>query len=145
MINKIYSHNISIHKLFGLLLLNLALLVFILPMHDLYLGKKIGPIEQSMFGVGAFGIVLTILFLFRVNSARVALSFLLHLVVLFVLFSSVYWMFQSPRIEDLIVVGALSSFVIVDACIAIFVLHSSTVKNVFTADPASLHNSWGGR
>jgi len=135
MIQKIYNHDISMYKLFGLLLLNLALLVFILPMHDLYLGKKIGPLEQSMFGVGASGIVLTILFLLRVNSARVAISFLLHLVILFVLIGSVYWMFQSPNIEDLIVGGALSTFIIVDASIAIFILHSSAIKSVFTVGP----------
>lgn len=132
----ILKHNFSLHKLYGFLLLNTSLIVF-MPAAAILVeitNRSNVPLQLIATMVLALsGIILSILFILKKNIAIKLLSALLIITILFVVFLMIQTLFALGEIgftPALLVVNTFGFF-IVEGVLGLLIIHSEKLLSEF--------------
>jgi len=130
MLKNIYKNNITIHKLFGFLVLNLSIstmLIGVSVSSDEFINE--GNLIFLTFGM--LGTIISTFFLLKKSWARKILSFFLHIVFLTIVAVYFYQLPSENTWGEKLFLTSFCLFILFDSMIGILVLQSKTMKDFF--------------
>ena len=131
---KILANNFPLHKLYGFLLLNTSLVVFVPAAIVVFFNQQSKPfIMWVTFVLFFFGIVLSILFISKKRIAVQLLSMLLSVTIAVLVAMLVFaWVeMGSPGFQNMILIVSVFGFFIVEGILGLLILHSEKLSSEF--------------
>ena len=129
---NIYNNNISAHKLFGLLILNLSLLGVSTSMYQLPQGTSELRYDDLIFLLFEItGVIISIFFILKKEWARRTLSLFFHITSLSII---IYYLYELPNQGNsfrILFLSSFSAFLLINSLVSIIFLQSATIKNEF--------------
>jgi len=131
---KILANNFPLHKLYGFLLLNTSLVVFVPAAIVVFFNQQSKPfIVWVTFVLSFFGVVLSILFISKKRIAIQLLSILLAVTIAVLVLMMIFTLVKmgSPSFEELTIAVSVFGFFIIEGILGLLILHSEKLSSEF--------------